>query len=145
MFFCVEMFAQLCTKVPPLHHHTSWNFPATMNITSAPNGKSSPRCGLFFIRSYADLPSPATWHLFRRSVARSTIHGNTGEWTRKKTHHFARKVKKNHSGHPSSTDLIPHSMKPFDCESATGECSNSVPRDPRRFAISLKTSTIASS
>ena len=35
----------------------------------------------------------------------------------------------------SSTDRIPRSMRPFDCESATGECSNSVPRDPRRFAI----------
>ena len=26
-------------------------------------------------------------------------------------------------------------MNPFDCESATGEYSNNVPRDPRRFAI----------
>ena len=33
----------------------------------------------------------------------------------------------------SSTDLIPRSWNPFDCESATGECSNSVPRDPRRI------------
>ena len=32
-------------------------------------------------------------------------------------------------------------MNPFDCESATGGCSNSIPRDPRRFAISLNTAT----
>ena len=33
----------------------------------------------------------------------------------------------------SSTDLIPRSWNPFDCESATGQCSNSVPRDTRRI------------
>ena len=42
----------------------------------------------------------------------------------------------------SSTDLIPCSKNPLDCESATGECSSSVPRDPRKCAISLNTSTM---
>ena len=89
-------------------------FPATLNITKAQNGRSSPRCGRFFSLSYADLPSLADL----KGQKRSTLV-------------------------ISSTDRIPRSMRPLDCESATGECSNNVPRDPRRFAISLKTSTIA--
>ena len=96
-------------------------FPATLNITAAPNGKSSPRCGLFFNRSCADLPSLATWHLIRRSVACSTIHGTTDEWTETRLPFYSKSQKEY---------LIPRSMNPFDCESATGECSNSVPRDP---------------
>ena len=45
----------------------------------------------------------------------------------------------------SSTDLTLRSMNPFDCQSATAECSSNVPRETRRFAISLNTSTIAAS
>ena len=66
---------QLSVMAPP------GTFPATLHITATPNGKNTPRCFRLFDRSYADLPSLATWHSFRMSVACSTIHGNTGEWT----------------------------------------------------------------
>ena len=45
----------------------------------------------------------------------------------------------------SSSDLIPRSRNPFDWESATGECSNNVPLEPRRPATPPKTPTIAGS
>ena len=84
----------------------------------------------------------ATRHLFRMSVACSTIHRNTGEWTEVGLPTRLERSKRS-TLVTSSTDLIPPSMDPFDCES-TGECPNSVPRDPQ-FATSFNTITIAGS
>ena len=88
--------------------------------------------GLFFNFSYEDLPSLATWHWFRRSVPCSAIHGNTGEWTETRLPILLERSKRI-TLVISSNDLIPRSMTPFDCESATGECSNSVQCDPSKI------------
>ena len=116
-------------------------FPATLTITVEPNGKSA---------LDVDVSSSAhtlICHYSLRGICsacplRVRRYTEMLEKERKKDSRLDSKDQKN-APVISSTDLIPRSRNLSDLESATGEYSNSVPRDPRRFAISLDTSTIA--
>ena len=140
---CSSVWNRFPNHVPKCHLSVMTppgTFPATRNMAEAPSRpppSSSPDVGFFFNRPYVDLPSLVTWHLCRMSVACSTIHGNSG-LEQKWNSQLDSNDQKRSTLVTSSTHLIP-------CESATAECSNSVLRDPRRFAISLNTSTIAGS
>ena len=83
---CSSVWKRSPSHVPRCH----------LNITAVPNGKRTPRCSRLFNRSYADLPSLATWNLFTVSVACSAIHGNTGG---DGTPNSPRKIKNNHFCH----------------------------------------------
>ena len=60
---CSSVWKRFPNHVPKCHlsvMRPPGTFPAALNITEAPNCRSSPRCGRFFNLSYADFPSLAT-------------------------------------------------------------------------------------